>query len=702
MEQEILDLLQEVTIQEKSYNWIEAAKLYERIAKRYSEGNVIDSSAEIYEKLGYVYSRAIRAANSKEDYRAYIIGSINAYRAAEKNYKQINNTIKELECKAEIYFVNSFTEMSLKHCIESLKKASEKFMEICNFYLKDNDKENHLRLLYRLTECLISLFQYLDTQYEIENTFQKGIEVLEKGWNLSFEIEKMEYIAYFLWAETLFQHGMNLWMKNRINDEKITEYNERLLSKCKKAINIVEKSGDDIALSMVYLSSGFPYIYFSSWPFHKGKEQQDFADEGLKYLEKALDSAEKCKDHELRIFITFYLNYYAAILGRFQYVQKRILNDITKLQKIAKIFENKPSISRFLLSFLYAYYYQDFAQRSFLNSSQRISYANKGIKQIEYELENKPFGPLSVWSYQILTNLYSQLVILTTNKEERQTFINKMFEYAKAAETKGKTYRGGITRSSGYMSIYRAYKTLSDISLKKEEKIKNLSVAIEAAKENINYSVESYKNFIGTQIRLGLLYEELAILTGQTDPLSKAKELFLFIIKDTSEKEYYYHTAAAFEYIARIADRLGNHLESAEYYKKASDAHLLSLQSIEFKLLKDHVKEKIEYTNAWNLIEIAKANHKKGNHLIARENYRNACEILKNLASYKYENTYYSSWALLEEAEYLSREEKHKEAIEQYHFTKTQFENAINILRKELRKASNVNERERINKLEKC
>jgi len=85
-------------------------------------------------------------------------------------------------------------------------------------------------------------------------------------------------------------------------------------------------------------------------------------------------------------------------------------------------------------------------------------------------------------------------------------------------------------------------------------------LAIEAARNCIKYSIESYRHFLAIQIRLALLYEELGILITEEKPLKEAKDTFFRIIKETSEKGYFYYSAACYEYIARLEDRLGNHM----------------------------------------------------------------------------------------------------------------------------------------------
>jgi predicted amidohydrolase len=179
----------------------------------------------------------------------------------------------------------------------------------------------------------------------------------------------------------------------------------------------------------------------------------------------------------------------------------------------------------------------------------------------------------------------------------------------------------------------------------------------------------------------------------------KSKDIFLSVIKECHTRGYYSYAAAAYEYIAHIEERLGNHKASEQYYKKAQEMHKESLRTIEYKPLQDRVKEKIDYAHAWSLIERAKAYHKREDQLKAKESYERASKILKDLQRFNYEAPYYSSWALQEEAEYLSKQEKHEEAMERYETTKEKFSNAIERLGKSFQRIADKRERTRIEKL---
>jgi len=119
-------------------------------------------------------------------------------------------------------------------------------------------------------------------------------------------------------------------------------------------------------------------------------------------------------------------------------------------------------------------------------------------------------------------------------------------------------------------------------------------------------------------------------------------------------------------------------------------------------LIKDRVNEKIKYASAWNLIEKAKANHKKENHIQAKNQYEKACDILKNFPNYNHEASYFSSWATLEEAEQLSKEEKLDKSIESYEKAKDLFENAqmvIRFYRKNIKRSKEIKKLEKVAKV---
>ena len=210
----------------------------------------------------------------------------------------------------------------------------------------------------------------------------------------------------------------------------------------------------------------------------------------------------------------------------------------------------------------------------------------------------------------------------------------------------------------------------------KGEKIELLKAAIAEAEKSLEFIVESRRFIITFRIRLGLLYEELGILTQNERDLNQAREIFLNLTRETSKGGFPYHLASIYEYLARIEDRMGNYSKSAYYYKESEEAHVTSLDNIKFKPLKSKLVERRKYVNAWNLIELAKDFSKMEDHMKSKALYIQASQKLTELKSFKYEAKYYKAWNLLENAEYLSKREEHEEAIVVYENSLNTFKDA--------------------------
>jgi len=694
---EIRELLNKAEAEEKNYNWANAAKLYEQTAKAVLDEKSFKISAKLYYKLGDIYHRAVFASESKEDVLNWSNLSIEAYHKAEGLFKKVNKDLLIKECKAKALAPKSYIATSVEEARYYLKESINLLHELYKLRLKLNNRKKIIKTSILSLISIGYLMLILEDPSDIEYYCHLSRNILDNTWDLIEEDDSIKFRVNLVIQENIVVN-INRWTELTYPDKKEEEIRKRFLIRCEEILDVIKNCDDYTVLGRIYFAVGTHYCMYGGLFVEDPDKRLKFAEEGFDLVEKSLLFFRESRDYINLITSIYMLNYQAGIFGRFEYYQKRILNDIQEFQKLSKIFDGSYSWQNFLTFFLPVVYYNDFAGRSFLTPDTRKSYAKAGIKYAKKALERCYFGPYIGFTYQILTYLYSQLVILANEEENPDYFTQKMFYYAEVTENIAKGYKGGNIRSAGFTSIYRAYKAIADFTKEKREKIINLEVAIEAAKNNMKYIVESYRMYLAFQTRLGLLYEELGILTMDESHLMQARQLFLRIIEESSEKGYYYYTAAVCEYIARLEDRLGNHMASAEYYEKAEKAHSKSLLKIRYKLLKDRVNEKIKYSKAWNLIEKAKTFHKGEQHLNAKEYYGKASKILENLPNFNYEANYYSAWVSLEEAEDLSKKENYINAINSYEKTKSLFSTAIMMIRF-IRK--NVKRSKELKKLEK-
>ncbi len=694
-------LLERAGVEEKGYNWVKAAKLYEKAAKAFLGKKMVEEAAGAYKKLGYACARAAGTAETAEEYVEMNKRAVEAYKEAANLFGQSGYRPEELECEAEVSYVSGSVAGSVMESKKAFSQSYELFIESSEHYSKENDRESLARTLSRAATASAFLVNYCSDREELEQLIQKGRDVIDKAWKLSRKVGNVQSIAESMFAISRLSFG-DLYILPFKEDERWREYLRNFLLGCDESLKLAEGCDDSGVIGTIYLITGSWYCFFGSQFVEDEREQREYFDKGLGLMEKALVFTKKAKDNEVILWSLFWLDWWALFGGRFEYLQKRILDDLGEFEELGKLFVGTYGRQNrhFLAYYACAVCYSQFAQMRFFTSDQRKSYAEKGVEYAKESLKEVAFEPLSAWAYQTLTWSHSQLATLATAKDERDEHAQKMLQYAEQAEKIAEKYEGGFVRAAGYSSLYRAYKTLADIADNEEERTKMLTAAIDAAKKYIGHSVESRTGIIAAQMRLGLLYEELGILTTKTDPVGKARETFLSVIKESLERGYHFYAAAAHISAAHIEDRLGNHMVSAEHYEKAQEAHTESLKTIEYKPLKDRVQEMTSYAHAWNLIERAKAYHKREDHLKAKENYEEACEILKELPSYNYEAPYYSAWALQEEAEQLSKQERHEEAIEKYETARKSFDNAVKTLEKVSKQATDKREQERIEKLE--
>ena len=696
-------LLEKAEQEEKAYNWVEAAMIYEKVVNYFLNEKNIKKAAEIYYKLGIACYRAADTIDTIEERGELIKNSINAFEEATNLYKQSGNKPEELECNALELLVRSLNISSIIESKKAFSQSLELLLEASELYYKENFQDKCARSLsWAVMVSVILVFLCIDPK-EIEEFLQKGIEIANKAWKLSKDLDNIQMLA-----EIISNEGYLINVTFQIKDYKqLSEAQIRnYLRKCEESLNIIEGCKDFGILALVYGAAGYGYGGLAYADIEDEIEQTKYFDKGIELFEKSLEFARKTKDKSGIMRVLCSLIWFAQFSGKINYLQKRIMNDLSEVVELGTIYRDRervieiPILHGFSNLFL-AVYYSGFAQMSFFTPAQRKSYAKKGVEHGLKALKRCTFGPYIAQINQVLTWSYSQLAVLAIDKRKQSDFIKKMLEYANQASEIGEKYEGGWGRAAGYSSIYKAYKTLADIAESEAERIKMLTIAINASRELNKHPIGSRTGIIASQLRLGLLYEELGVLTINDDTLVKAKEVILNVNKISLERGYISYAAAAFEYVARIEDRLGNHTASAKFYEKAQSTYAESLKNIEYKLLKKRVNEKMNYTNAWNLIESAKAFHKMENHLKAQESYQNAVELLKNLKNFNYEASYYNAWASQEEAERLSKLEKHEKAIEQYETTKNTFNDALKSMEDISKRSRNKFILERIDKLKK-
>lgn len=557
------ELINEAEAEEKNFNWQRAASLYEQVAKAFLDKKLLEKAANCYKKLGYVYVKASHTGDTSEEFKNISNLAIEAYKNALNLFSQINKIPENIECEAEIISIEGVFANSIMEGKKNFKKSYELFVKSSEIYRNEDDQESTARTLSSATESLFKLISCGTEQEEHENYIQKGLQIGEEAIIIAKEGN-----YYDILAESLYALGPLFWLYSFIIPFKRDDYGKTFYNKFKSigdiSLKLIQECNDPNIKGKVNFLAGSARAGVAIQFIEDAIKQKEYGDKSIVLMEAGLKNMKKTKDKRAIIKGIFFLDYLASSLRRFNYVQKRIWQDIHTLLDMGKVYEGLLIEPFFLRTIFPAFYYTNLSQRSFIKPDQQKKYAELAIQYAKESLEVFSFLPMLVWSYQALTWSYSKLAYLTNLQDKQNEYLDEMITYAKKAENLAKNYRGGFSVAAGYSSLFKAYKTRADLSKKVPKKIEMLKLAIEAHKNYLGNEVESPTGTIAAQIRLGLLYQELGILSQQTETFERARDAFLLVEQEGKKRKYFYYTATAYEYLAHIEDRIGNYSDSCK------------------------------------------------------------------------------------------------------------------------------------------
>ncbi|MFX1298349.1 MAG: hypothetical protein ACFFD2_26275, partial [Promethearchaeota archaeon] len=333
----------------------------------------------------------------------------------------------------------------------------------------------------------------------------------------------------------------------------------------------------------------------------------------------------------------------------------------------------------------------------------RIDFAKRALNLLELITTKIPI--VSNPEYKMLNMLRkAELCTINTILGDSIKESNDKFNHIQmASKIYSEIYYFRKQEKTGYFNllysilISRTGILLAKNSSKISEKVKYYQTAIDLLSKTKRMPVALFH--IENLFLIGDIYYEVGRLTKDEDFLKKSYIAYVDTIEYCKNRGYFNLVGSAYVNLARIEDRLGNFLSAAENYQKSIDAFDKAVLTLTYTKISKKIVKLKNYMTAWKLIEIAKSYHTKEEDYNAQLHYEKASQILKNIRAYKYESPFYTAWATLENAEQLSKENKHQEAAELYEISKDNFNEAIEILNSYLTKRNPLEDFERISKL---
>ena len=214
-------LLEKARIEEKAYNWVEAAEIYNKVADYFKDAKMLVNAAETYKKIGYTSSLAAHTIDTTDEFMELINNAINAYKESARIFDEIGNKPKGLECKAEELLVSGLIQDSYLESEESFKKSHELFKEARKAYAEKSDDENVVKVIIR--EAIALSFQQLCCADGLlkEQLSEEVFNLLPMDLNFyNFSIQAIAEVIYHCYFVSLnrrliknYKWDMSYWEK---------------------------------------------------------------------------------------------------------------------------------------------------------------------------------------------------------------------------------------------------------------------------------------------------------------------------------------------------------------------------------------------------------------------------------------------------------------------------------------------------------
>ncbi|NIM44070.1 MAG: hypothetical protein GTO54_00280, partial [Nitrososphaeria archaeon] len=189
------------------------------------------------------------------------------------------------------------------------------------------------------------------------------------------------------------------------------------------------------------------------------------------------------------------------------------------------------------------------------------------------------------------------------------------------------------------------------------------------------------------EVILSRLYE----VTNEPEYLRRAIEISRKAIESASKADMPSRIAESNWKIAKTYDILGEHIESANNFRQASESYVRAAEKI--PQLKDFYQDLATYMKAWSEIERARQHHKEKKYGMAKDRYEKAAELHKATERWSYLSSNYLAWARLEEAEDLSRSEQTQESRDIFQQAASLFSEARESIKNKLKTIETGEER---------
>ncbi|MEJ2241670.1 MAG: hypothetical protein P8Y18_05970, partial [Candidatus Bathyarchaeota archaeon] len=665
MHKKLITYLNNAKIQEKKYNWLEAADIYNQAYRLVP--NDFEKTAEFQEIIGSCLFRAAYQTKTIQDFKKILKQSIEAFEKATKFYQKTSIKDKDAKVnhtKALVAYISARIETNIPQKRELLEDWLKLENEALKYYENVGNQIEIGKSCNEIAEklfdkrCLESNWNAVQDDILKEAEYSvRSIRALSKT-NNNYEITRAYILAHKGYSNIVWFRAVD---KTSQMLQKIEEYG-------KKAEDFSKKAGDAYLLGLLLITLA------------TNSSSRSNPELALQTYNKAIKCGKIARDN-------YIVGRASLWKGTTIYWYKIVEEDPDKQRKEIK------SALKFVQEGIYLF--------STINSyGQRFSAyfalvdIIKFLSSTETKLENK-FQLLekvveigreyirvvkgeTISFVTILFHAFSNalhgLAEIQISQAKKKQLLEEALIYRKK-QLKAMQQISPFDYVIFSLSYHFNAQILTELAKMAtgQEKIKLLKKAAKSMKnciklieKDLKDSPDGMKNGrYGLQYYMyGQILEQLFSLTKNKKLIENAIKAYKGAIKRFSKVDSKSRIAESYWQIARLKNHLGDNIESAQNYLIAAENYRLTAEKN--PKIKEFYWQHAQYMQAWSEIEKAKYNHKIEEYELSSDYYKKAANLHKTSEFWSYLTQNYLAWAKMEDAEDLSKKDDPLQALDAF------------------------------------
>ncbi len=688
---------------EREWNWREATRLYEQELQ--SESLADFCAAELWERLGFCYSRASRQAKDLEEFKKLRQQAVEAYKSAAEIFEKegsLKSQGRSAQCNAIAEYLHSWLASDPSEKRKMLDKCRAFGNESLKAYENAGNELGYGQMCNDLLLCLLERLHIASDSSEMKNIAQEGMDCADKATAVLSKLgNKHELLrAYFTASlQSWYAHGC---LQKR---EKLMH---RSLDYSEKAMELSREVGDPYYAAMSNWTAAFSRLLFT-----------EKVESALEYATEMLRQGTIVRDNYLKGVASYVLAFAINWMIQKEDNPEKRKHGHEKIVQHAEDAINclKLVAQDFFIAEIYLFYtetYSSLAREVATTPKEKSFLLEKAVEIGRMGLEHatRSGSPDATGStLHALSKALHFYSNLETGKDEKIRLLEEALthrnEYVSIVKRAFSSNDWILGVGKNYEGLIKA--DLARIETDNVKKRDILESAISDTEDGTSrcgkwISSRPVPTLIAVVGRFedwfGGILNELYLLTEDKEILSRAIKVYA----DASEKFKKVNSpsrvAEAYWKMARNQDLLGEHQESAKNFENGFAAYKVTAQKIPH--FNNFYLDYATYMKAWSEIEKAKFAHNNEKYAIAMKHYEKTASLLKESKLWSYLSSNFLAWSLLEQAEDLSRKENGIESINPFKKAIELFREAKNALQARLDTIERTDEKDLAKRLIKA